>query len=56
MQGRGYTFEADFWSLGIIFYEFVCGKLPFGERLTDPYAIYAEVMRNWIVFPKFYQD
>ena len=56
MQGRGYSFEADYWSLGVVFYEFVCAKLPFAERLNDPYAIYAEVIRNEVTFPSFYSD
>ena len=33
---EGYSLEADFWSLGILLFEMVCGKLPFGnESLGD---------------------
>jgi serine/threonine protein kinase len=30
MQARGYTYSADIWSIGIILYQFIYGKLPFG--------------------------
>ena len=29
--GKGYDYNADFWSLGIILFEFLFGYLPYGE-------------------------
>ncbi len=37
IKGKGYTFNSDLWSIGIITYEFMCGYLPFGENVEDPY-------------------
>jgi len=30
MLGKGYSYEVDLWSLGILLYETLCSKLPFG--------------------------
>ena len=40
ISGKGYSFTADLWSLGIIMYEFLVSKLPFGDLVDDPVNIY----------------
>ena len=45
LEGKGYSFEVDLWSFGVIIYEFVCSMLPYGEELDDPYEIY-QVVKN----------
>lgn len=44
--GKGYTFSVDWWSFGIMIYEMLSGKLPYGESIDDPYSVYQEILRN----------
>jgi len=57
IEGLGYSFSVDLYSiglfvslkfiiLGVIFYEFVCGFLPYGEELEDPFEIYQEIINT----------
>ena len=39
----GYTYSVDLWSIGICFFEFMCGGVPFAEDSDDPYEIYEEI-------------
>lgn len=51
--GKGYGLAADFWSIGVILYEFVCGGVPFGEDEEDPYVIYEKVIERKLIYPSF---
>ena len=44
--GDSYSFEVDYWSIGICLYEFCCGILPFGENEEDPTNIYMSVINE----------
>eukprot|EP00359_Climacostomum_virens_P000322 CAMPEP_0204896828 /NCGR_PEP_ID=MMETSP1397-20131031/385_1 /ASSEMBLY_ACC=CAM_ASM_000891 /TAXON_ID=49980 /ORGANISM="Climacostomum Climacostomum virens, Strain Stock W-24" /LENGTH=891 /DNA_ID=CAMNT_0052064493 /DNA_START=685 /DNA_END=3360 /DNA_ORIENTATION=- len=52
--GNGYSFTVDYWSLAIMIFEMMSGKLPFGENLTDPYEVYEEVLEGELKFPVFF--
>ena len=54
--GTGYSFQVDMWSLGIMMYEFVCGKLPFGEEEEDPVQFYKILQRANLTFPPYVHD
>ena len=56
IQGKGHGLFADFWSLGIMIYEFICGGVPFGEDEDDPVYIYEKVLERKLVFPSFLTD
>ncbi len=54
VEGLGYDFNVDIYSVGVCFYELICGFLPFGEDLEDPFEIYQEIINNSDVnFPKY---
>ena len=44
ITGEGYSFNIDYWSIGICLYEFIFGKVPFGSKSTEPMGIYEEVI------------
>lgn len=49
--GKGYTKNADLWSLGICLYELLCGRVPFAEDEDDPYSIYEEILEMHFEYP-----
>ena len=51
ISGKGYTFTADYWSLGIMIYEFLFNKLPFCADESDCYVIYQSILQNSLIYP-----
>lgn len=49
--GNAYSYEADLWSIGVMFYEFLTGKLPFGDMTDDPMDISEEIMFRTVDIP-----
>mmetsp|Transcript_28083 Transcript_28083/g.50172 ORF Transcript_28083/g.50172 Transcript_28083/m.50172 type:complete len:1011 (-) Transcript_28083:109-3141(-) len=56
ITAKGYSFEADFWSLGVMLFELVCGGLPFGEECADDGGVVAAVIEEDLEFPARYND
>jgi len=53
---RGYNHSADWWSLGVMIYEFACGPLPFGKDSGDQLELYRQIMEAPLVFPDYVTD
>ena len=51
-----YSYEVDLWSVGICLYEFICGKVPFGDDHEDPFYIFEEILEGDLVFPNTIND
>lgn len=54
--GQGYSFQVDFWSLAVCMYEFMCGRVPFGESAEDPMEVYLSIVNSKLTFPTFCKD
>ena len=54
--GEGYSFQIDIWSIAICMYEFICGKVPFGEEEEDPMDVYLDIVNVNLTFPHFIND
>jgi len=51
VMGDGYGFTCDLWGLGVCLYEFMCGSLPYGRGLQDPYKIFIAILTQKLVLP-----
>ena len=49
LRGEEHTYRLDFWSLGIIAYEFLTGSLPFNDQ--SPELIFKNIIARKIEYP-----
>ena len=51
INGQGYSYPADLWSLGVMIYFILYGKFPFADHLNDPMEIYQNILNSRLSFP-----
>ncbi len=51
LNGKGYSFSCDYWSVGIILYYLLYAEYPFGNNAKQPDTIYKEILNRKINFP-----
>eukprot|EP00928_Gymnodinium_smaydae_P096053 TRINITY_DN8397_c0_g1_i2.p1 TRINITY_DN8397_c0_g1~~TRINITY_DN8397_c0_g1_i2.p1 ORF type:complete len:874 (-),score=186.07 TRINITY_DN8397_c0_g1_i2:65-2686(-) len=56
IQGKGYTCCVDWWSLGVMMYEFIVGPLPFGADTDDQMALFREILEAPLRIPDYVKD
>jgi cGMP-dependent protein kinase 1 len=46
IMGKGYSFSADYWSIGVVMYEIFYGQVPFGYGKKHVMDIYQEILNK----------
>ena len=50
--GKSYSFQCDYWSIGIIAHEIFYNFYPFGNKANDPVDVYREIIKKDLKLPK----
>jgi len=53
---KGYNCVADWWSFGVVVYEFIVGPHPFGRQSDDRLEVYQQILEAPLAFPDYVED
>ena len=52
LKGQEYSFNCDYWSVGVCCYLIYFGTLPFGEEINDVMKVYKDILKAKVKIPK----
>jgi serine/threonine protein kinase len=52
LKGMEYSFNCDYWSVGVCCYLIYFGVLPFGEEINDVMKLYKDILKAKVKIPK----
>jgi serine/threonine protein kinase len=50
IDGKGYSFKANYWAFGVIIYRIMYDKFPFTNLAKDPFDIFKHIIKNNVDF------
>lgn len=56
IKSEPYSYPVDWWSLGILIFELICGLTPFYTGKEDPTSMYGHITTKQIQFPTHRHD
>lgn len=54
--GKGYSRLVDWWAMGVVMYEFICGPLPFVAESDDQLELFRQILQAELKFPRWVRD